>query len=455
MKDKDDELEDLIKAIMQMTDAKKKVIQSINYNKIFSISEEVKELTKTTQIPKFDITTLGFQNTLQMYPKLEENISNVLKTSYIATDILSGISPDFLNSIAKIQASTSLFASIAEESKMISEVNLNLASLNIAGCIEAIQQVLNTSFIEMPDFSFLKKSQLVNEIKSELSFPSGIRTDLNSFNLESASHLMSNKDIVFDTKERKFICPNNEESSANTREINVICSAVKIFNDENQDEVFTDRELIDFMSLLADTPMMAFKSEVGKRIYSIINQTKYLIGFDKSEYYHARAREKGIAPYVWNQMKKAPYGVTYPGRYNHVGQAHFYFADTYDGVVREVSKHMSDSDKENKEIQTVKIHPINEVKMIDLSEKSKRGYNIFLKYIRFSLQQNAGNMPREYLIPSFVSDCCKDSKIGGIKYYGGKSYSNYVTWEDSYFECIGNVDENGSSSTYVGGRNDE
>jgi len=188
MKDKDDELEDLIKAIMQMTDAKKKVIQSINYNKIFSISEEVKELTKTTQIPKFDITTLGFQNTLQMYPKLEENISNVLKTSYIATDILSGISPDFLNSIAKIQASTSLFASIAEESKMISEVNLNLASLNIAGCIEAIQQVLNTSFIEMPDFSFLKKSQLVNEIKSELSFPSGIRTDLNSFNLESASH---------------------------------------------------------------------------------------------------------------------------------------------------------------------------------------------------------------------------------------------------------------------------
>jgi hypothetical protein len=37
MKDKDDELEDLIKAILQMTDAQKKVIQSINYNKIFSL----------------------------------------------------------------------------------------------------------------------------------------------------------------------------------------------------------------------------------------------------------------------------------------------------------------------------------------------------------------------------------------------------------------------------------
>ena len=43
---------------------------------------------------------------------------------------------------------------------------------------------------------------------------------------------------------------------------------------------------------------------------------------------------------------------------------------------------------------------------------------------------------REYLIPNFVSDCCKRLKIEGIKYYGGTDYSNYVSWHEGYFEFV-------------------
>ena len=52
------------------------------------------------------------------------------------------------------------------------------------------------------------------------------------------------------------------------------------------------------------------------------------------------------------------------------------------------------------------------------------------------LSCNRSLAPREYLIPNFVSDCCKRLEIEGIKYYGGKDYSNYVSWHEGYFEFV-------------------
>lgn len=61
----------------------------------------------------------------------------------------------------------------------------------------------------------------------------------------------------------------------------------------------------------------------------------------------------------------------------------------------------------------------------------------FLKYIRFDVRDNISSwMPREYLIPNFLSDCCRQVGYEGIKYYGGKGYSNYVVWHDGYFDYV-------------------
>lgn len=43
---------------------------------------------------------------------------------------------------------------------------------------------------------------------------------------------------------------------------------------------------------------------------------------------------------------------------------------------------------------------------------------------------------RVYLIPNYVSDCCCAHDIEGVKYYGSKKYSNYVTWNAGYFEFV-------------------
>ena len=70
--------------------------------------------------------------------------------------------------------------------------------------------------------------------------------------------------------------------------------------------------------------------------------------------------------------------------------------------------------------------------MIDLSTTVKTP-NKFLEYIRFEIDNPEDRCPRQYLIPSFVTTCCKRVGIEGIKYYGSAKYTNYVAWNDGYF----------------------
>ena len=72
--------------------------------------------------------------------------------------------------------------------------------------------------------------------------------------------------------------------------------------------------------------------------------------------------------------------------------------------------------------------------MIDLSGTIQNA-KTFLKYLRFPCDDQSA-MPRVYLIPNYVSDCCRLHGIEGIKYYGSKKYSNYVTWHAGYFELV-------------------
>ena len=133
-------------------------------------------------------------------------------------------------------------------------------------------------------------------------------------------------------------------------------------------------------------------------------------------------------PFTVGQMLKAPYGLPWAGRFNHVGRSHYYFSDTPFGAKAEIKKHISAKDV----IQTICISPCRDVKLLDLSNHIA-GCNTFLKYIRFSLADAQDKMPREYLIPCYVSDCCKLIGFEGIKYYGTKDYNNYVVWTDGFF----------------------
>lgn len=431
--EKNNSFANLFLAANQLSALEKKGIQTINF-------DYMDKITKAFSDFKIPSNIFGLDSTNQFFSNLENDFSKKLKLDYIGIKpVNEAFQLRWINQMAHLQIYTMNMANLFPQSNMLQKLQYSLSSLDMNGCISAIQNSINGYQISMPDVAYIKNSNLIDVLKSQLTLPEGFSTAINDLNKSSAKSLATNKNIVYSNTEQRFINTNNCSSSVNTREMNVISCAKKILQNDTDQELFTENELMDFMSFLDNTPTQAMCNETGLKIYETIKHSFDRIGFDKPFFYHSRARKRNDAPYVWEQMKKAPYGVPFPGRYNHIGQAHFYFADTIKGTENELSKHMTQKDKEEKCIQTVKIRPNTEKKLIDLSGKHLRRYNTFLKYIRFSLQEDTSKMPREYLIPSFVSDCCKACGIDGIKYYGGKDYSNYVTWDDGCFDFVENV----------------
>ncbi|SFI24446.1 RES domain-containing protein [Pseudobutyrivibrio sp. OR37] len=373
----------------------------------------------------------------QVQMSVQPVVSQMIGQKYIDANVFSNGS--FALQLADIQSQLAVLASLPTATPMLKEVQIGFANSNISACVGALQNSLNGISMEMPDFSFFRTSELIKSLGHDLSLPTGFASALAGLNKSSAERLAYNDNIIYRNDIRRFVSVTNTDDNATSSELNVICRAEDFLDVTEYEEKFTENELMNFMSYLDEHPMMAMKSEIGERIFSLINEFPYVINFDRDCYYHCRARLKDEAPYVWEQMRRAPYGVTYPGRYNHSGQSYFYFSDKVEGAQNEIRKHMTKDDEEQKVLQTVEVGVNTNVRLIDLSEKNRRGLNTFFKYIRFPLKNDSGKRPREYLIPSFVAECCRMVGINGIKYYGGKDYSNYVTWEDGYYEFRRNI----------------
>ena len=374
-------------------------------------------------------------NRLYDFEAAFSNISNVLRMQYESINSIASFSSDMISGMADLQTSVALASSLYD-SVMIDNVAKYLATLNIGGCVQAIQDTVDKPSIIMPDYSFLKTSPIIKSVRKDLVFPYGFVTDMRHFNSSSAKQIASNCNITFNTETRCFV---SGDYTTNTTEMNTICTGIRFLEVLGDDEVFSENELIEFMSFLDRTPKLAMSNEIGIKILNLVRSIDHSISFDRDEFFHSRPREKDQAPFIWSQMLKAPYGVSSIGRYNDIGQPYFYFADTENGSINEIKKHLSKNDYSKFVIQTVAITAGKKVRLIDLSAKEMRGLNTFLKYLRFPFSADSGKRPREYLIPQFVSDCCVSCGIDGIKYYGGKDYSNYVTWKDEYYNFSRNV----------------
>lgn len=222
-----------------------------------------------------------------------------------------------------------------------------------------------------------------------------------------------------------FYLEENPNERVNVEETNVICSSLHLLSG------LDEADLIVFLNYLEQHPNLALNDPTGRRILEIISSWDETIDFDQPYYYHARALSENACPYTESQLRRAPTGVTWHGRFNFVGQSHYYFSDVPKGAIMEVSKHTKEP-----RIQVAKMRPTRSIRMIDLSQELKTK-NKFLDYCRFGAADNNLHIQREYLLPCFVADCCRESGIEGIKYYGSKEYKNYVSWEDSYFSFEG------------------
>jgi len=420
-------------AVSQMYEPQRRLLESINFDAIDTMKNAVKAATINSQYDTLRHNLLDSITQNDAFYKLSDEIAETLNTRYLSANLFQGIEGTAFD-LAKMQASMAIASQLSKQTQMISDITATFAQCNFQGVVQAIQSAISVKTIAMPDISYLKISPILDQVRSELQPPIGLLTTIQELNKSCAIRIQSEPNLVYDTEKRKFVDLENSNSKANVVELNSI-SGFQSITDNESEEVFSACELMDFMSYLFDTPMLALDNPVGQKILNFIQSLRNVIDFDKDHYFHSRVRSKDTAPYVWDEMKKAPYGIPFPGRYNHEGQAHFYFAETQNGAINEVAKHMTKIDKEEKEIQTIMIRPNRSVKLLDLSSKSMRGYNTFLKYIRMDRNDSENErFPRVYLIPCFVAECCKMCGLDGIKYYGGKDYSNYVTWSDGYFQ---------------------
>ncbi len=129
--------------------------------------------------------------------------------------------------------------------------------------------------------------------------------------------------ISYRAKSKEFIIERNPEATSSLKEINVICSGAHALESLSDDEeLFSEAELVEFMNLLNNEETFASSSHTGQKIETVIREYGVGIDFDRDIYYHARARKKEEAPFLDAQMLVAPYGVTEAGRYNRPGRAY-------------------------------------------------------------------------------------------------------------------------------------
>lgn len=377
-----------------------------------------------TSIPT-DIILPSFQESLESITRSYTELFRTYDFGYMISDSLNA-------TLANIQVNTLYQISQSAQTVMIHDLAKCFANAQYSKLVNILNQSISAKIIAASDVAFIKAAELVDILSSELKYPRGFSKSLKELSKATANDIADNEDLEYNTIKNRFLSADGEVDSIG---LNVICSGKKIFCVATG-EIFTESELIDFCSFLSQTPMLALKSNTGNKIFELINELlcsgEKTIGFDKDIYYHCRSHKTDIQPFTFDQMLKAPNGLPWAGRFNQVGRSNYYFADTRIGAETEVKKHKLIDDV----LQTVMLKPMKDVKILDLSGTLARG-TTFLRYLRYRLDDVNDKMPRQYLIPCFVADCCKNIGFDGIKYYGSKNYSNYVTWNDGYFDYAG------------------
>lgn len=383
---------------------------------------KIQELTKIINQNRELISTLEGFNDIRALTNRDqvENFHNKLLETMpnnigIVNDIaaLQKLKQDILGITSNFQTSI-----IVE--KLRSKFNDNL----FASGIESFRDSIGSSVISSPSISLLKLSpQVLSLTKSVL--PSGLATAIKDLHVTTAEHISRTNNITFNVEKSEFVVDNDKENGVSAKTVNAIVAADHYFED------ISANELVDFLSFLAKNTMLGLSHDVGRKIQDKVNMISDsdLIDFDSEYFYHGRALDDEACPYDDERMLKAPTGIPPSGRYNAIGQSAYYFSDREKGALSEVRIH-----RRNTLIQMVKLQPTRKIKLFDISADYA---NEFIKFCRYKTDKNdASIVPRQYLIPSFFAGCCREAGINGIKYYGSKEYSNYVTWDEHFFSIV-------------------
>lgn len=321
------------------------------------------------------------------------------------------------------------------------------ASKDYFGVYESLANSLSGLTVRGPDIALLGNVGGLVDSLGDFgyggSIPRGAKTFVRELSKASLERLSVSEDVSVDIRGKRLlvtrsvtdpvtdlvVCSwacnlagdDSGEVSANVRSFNVLTSSLSFL------EGLTEVDMMELQQLCSDEPAFAMDCKAGRVIWETVRDWRDAISFDRPVYYHARLKPAGTAPYLKDDMAKAPRLLVKAGRFNGPQKAYYYFSDTEHGAMQEIGKHGSGD-----EAQVAEIEGRRDVRLIDLSGVG-RGTNYFLKYLRFPFTNTDQVIPPEYLVPNFVAQCCRHAGIDGIKYYGSKTYSNYVVWDDGLF----------------------
>ena len=341
------------------------------------------------------------------------------------TKLLSTLNiPSYTQSlaIAAVEKQWSALSHIVDAYKTPEIVSLqNSLIQNNFGGLQAFADSLKSTHIEAANIAIIRMAPIFEGV----SFPRGIISAVNGLHIDAARRLLNSDAVSFDVEDRCFYVEASPDDRATVSETNILCSSLQLLSD------IDEADLISFLTQLEKYPAFASEHETGKRIREIVAGWEQYLDFDHEYFFHARALKEGACPYTEVELRQAPTGYTGHGRYNYVGQSHYYFSDEEKGAILEVTKHTKGT-----RVQIAKLHPNRSIRMIDLSGEITT-QNKFLEYCRFNPSpEQYPNIKREYLLPCYVAGCCEMHGIEGIKYYGSKEYTNYVSWNDGYFDIV-------------------
>lgn len=313
------------------------------------------------------------------------------------------------------------------------------SSKDYFGAYESLASSLSGLTVRGPDIALLGNVGGLLESLGDFgyggSIPRGTKTFVRDLSKASLERLSVSEDVSVDIRGKRLLAADAETDpgacncvgddsgvvSANVRSFNVLTSSLSFL------EGLSEVDMMKLQQLCSDDPAFARDCKAGRVIWETVRDWKDAISFDRPVYYHARLKPAGRAPYLKDDMAKAPRLLVKAGRFNGPQKAYYYFSDTEHGAMQEIGKHGSED-----EAQVAEIEGKRDVRLIDLSGVG-RGTNYFLKYLRFPFTNTDQVIPPEYLVPNFVAQCCRHAGIDGIKYYGSKTYSNYVVWDDDLF----------------------
>lgn len=313
------------------------------------------------------------------------------------------------------------------------------SSKDYFGAYESLASSLSGLTVRGPDIALLGNVGGLLESLGDFgyggSIPRGTKTFVRDLSKASLERLSVSEDVSVDIRGKRLLAADAETDpgacncvgddsgvvSANVRSFNVLTSSLSFL------EGLSEVDMMKLQQLCSDAPAFARDCKAGRVIWETVRDWKDAISFDRPVYYHARLKPAGTAPYLKDDMAKAPRLLVKAGRFNGPQKAYYYFSDTEHGAMQEIGKHGSED-----EAQVAEIEGKRDVRLIDLSGVG-RGTNYFLKYLRFPFTNTDQVIPPEYLVPNFVAQCCRHAGIDGIKYYGSKTYSNYVVWDDDLF----------------------